>query len=91
MTEQNHVFQDEFKKFLLTLKEGSDIELKSASDLPKSFWETYSSFSNTEGGLIALGVEEGEQENVLIGSQFYDMYLKVVKLFPSQISVRQHR
>ena len=67
MTEQNQVFEDEFKEFLLTLKEGSDIELKSASDLPKSFWETYSSFSNTEGGLIALGVEEGEQENVLIG------------------------
>lgn len=43
MTEQNQVFEDEFKEFLLTLKEGSDIELKSASDLPKSFWETYSS------------------------------------------------
>lgn len=41
------------------LGESFDIELKRSTDkLPKSFWETYSSFSNTFGGYIILGVTE---------------------------------
>lgn len=41
------------------LKESFQIEGKKAENaLPKSIWETYSSFCNTLGGYIILGVEE---------------------------------
>ena len=50
------------------LKEKHTFELKKAKNsLSKSFWETYSSFSNTKGGFIILGVEEGQTENIITG------------------------
>lgn len=43
--------------------ESENIEYKEASwKLPRSFWETVSSFANTSGGIIILGVKEYKQE-----------------------------
>lgn len=43
--------------------ESINLEYKSTSwKLPKTFWETVSSFANTEGGLIVLGITENKKE-----------------------------
>ena len=53
----------EFLNDILTKKESEDLEFKHASGgFPGSFWDTYSSFANTEGGTIILGVEEKDDK-----------------------------
>lgn len=60
-----------------TLKESATFESKRCYDsLPKNFWETYSSFANTLGGTIVLGLEEADGRLKLAGVQNPD---KVVK------------
>lgn len=50
------------------LKESHKIELKKATnELPKSFWETFSAFSNTDGGIIFLGIDENNISNPITG------------------------
>lgn len=60
--------EEAFEKKIKSLRENHHIELKESRDLPKSFWETYSSFSNTEGGLVILGVKEKKDgDNIILG------------------------
>lgn len=50
----------------LQLSESVDLEFKSArGGFPRSFWETYSAFANTQGGILVLGVgAKGELQGV---------------------------
>ena len=48
-------------------REDNRLEAKRASNgLPSSLWETYSSFANTDGGAILLGVDEDKRGNLTV-------------------------
>lgn len=65
-----HISTDtnKIQKTLKNLKEGLNLEMKTAkSSLPRDFWLTFSSFSNTIGGTVIFGISEGLNENTIVG------------------------
>lgn len=64
MLDRDHKLLYKHVKTLLQLGENEELEFKSSyTKLPKSFWETYSSFCNTKGGIVILGIKETEGKN----------------------------
>ena len=60
------------------LPENAVIEYKSAKGgLPSSLWETYSSFANSNGGIIVLGIKE--KNGILIPDNLTEEQLNVYK------------
>lgn len=61
------------KADLELLRESVDLECKLAAGrdgqgaVPEDFWPTYSSFANTEGGIVLLGVREKQGQFSLEG------------------------
>lgn len=53
------------KKTLFKLVENEHLEFKECkTKLSFSFWETYSSFSNTDGGIIVLGIKDNHNGGI---------------------------
>ena len=54
-------------KAYLNLRENNKLEAKEAiKGFPKSTWETYSAFANTDGGIILLGVGEDKNQDLYV-------------------------
>ena len=74
----------DFRAYILGLcgkKEGYVVEFKGAKGgFPNSFWDTYSSFANTAGGIIVLGITE--KDNVFkMDGLTEDQIYKFKKIF----------
>ena len=81
----------DFKDFidsLLLHSECDDIEFKSAAGgFPGSFWDTYSAFANSEGGVIVLGVAE-KKDGYQLDNLSDEMIAKYTKDFWNNVNNR---
>ncbi len=67
---------------ILTGYEKASVEVKlAAGGLPGSTWESYSSFANTFGGVILLGVKENEKTHELIPEGIGDPHQMIVDIW----------
>jgi predicted HTH transcriptional regulator len=73
----------------LATQESYEVEFKHAhGGFPRSFWETYSSFANTDGGVIIFGVKE--KDNLLsIDPIDEDKTQEILKTFWKQVRSRE--
>ncbi|MDE6113094.1 MAG: putative DNA binding domain-containing protein, partial [Bacteroidales bacterium] len=70
--------------------ESAEIEFKSAKNgFPRSFWETYSAFANTQGGVVILGVKEKDGAFVIDGITSEQVY-KYKKEFWDNVNNKAH-
>lgn len=71
---------------LLNIGENREVEFKeSKNKLPKSLWETYSSFANTKGGFIILGIKE-EKKNKICSIEGIENINNILKDFWNTIN-----
>ena len=71
---------------LLVNYESDDLEFKSATGgFPRTFWDTYSAFANSEGGIIVLGVAE-KKNNFYLDGLTEELILKYQKDFWNNVN-----
>lgn len=63
-------------KSLLHKGENEYLEIKAAEKgLPKSLWESYPAFANTNGGMIVLGIRETASSFEIVGFENGPKYM----------------
>lgn len=76
----------EYIDSLMLRNEAVDLEFKTARNgFPNSVWETYSSFANTDGGVIVLGIRE-KQEHLLVEGLTEEQVIQYKKDFWNSVN-----